>query len=290
MPSCMKKQVRRYFDAAAQEYENAALIQQQIARDMIRKLAATWPDICGRSDAAGESPLPACDTVLEIGAGVGTLTREILPELHCRTYLAADVAGSMLAHLRAQTGDNRLAPFVADGEAMPLPRHSIDLLLSSSAMQWYQNPERSITANLDLIRPGGRFALNMFVDGTLAELAETSRKTGFGSIHPLAGAERILKIFTAYPGLTFVHTQRVDRLGQPDALSLLHSLRRTGARYTAGKKAASPRRLAAFRREYEKNYAGPDGVYVSYKSLCIMGRKAPADDRNHTAGSLEKTL
>ncbi len=276
MPSCMKQQVRRYFDAAAPEYENAALVQQQIARDLTCELASVW------SKAGGGFRAMACHTALEIGAGVGTLAREMLPRLQCRFYLAVDVARAMLLRQRANCIDQALVPVVADGEAIPFPPQSVDLLLSSSTMQWYQNPERSIPANLDLLKPGGRFALSLFVDGTLSELAKTSQKTGFGSVYPLASTEQILNIVNAYPGITFSASQRVDRLVQANALSLLHSLRRTGARYSANKRAAAPRRLAAFCQEYDQQYTCYGGVYASYKSLCILGRKTPRMEQTGT--------
>ena len=52
-------------------------------------------------------------------------------------------------------------------------------------MQWYADPARSLPIDLALLRPGGAFALAIFTEGTLAELAEASRNTGFGSVHPM---------------------------------------------------------------------------------------------------------
>jgi malonyl-CoA O-methyltransferase len=265
MSARMKQRVRRHFEAAAHEYDKAAIVQRRIARDLARNLAQprSFPPA---------APDTVNHTVLEIGAGVGTLVREVLPVLDCRTYIAADIARTMLARLMAQKMAPVL-PLVADGEHLPLVPGSVDLLLSSSTMQWYQNPERSIPANLALLRPGGHFAITLFVHGTLGELADASQRTGFGSVHPLARAERILEIFSTCSGIEYSHSLRRDRVEHPDAMSMLRALRRTGAGYSANKRGVSPRRLRAFCREYETRFACAEGVYATYVSLCLAGRK-----------------
>lgn len=253
----MKRRISGYFDAARATYAAASGVQQ---------LAAGR---CARAVPPGSYPV-----VLEIGAGTGNLTRPLVHRLAFRHYLALDLAPGLLAGLLAGIGLPGVTPLVADGEVPPLAPATVDLLASASAMQWYQQPERSIPANMALLRPGGRFAVSVFVAGTLAELAQASAVSGFGSVFPLRPAEFYVGLFSALPGIEL----RVESWSHvdwhPSARAFLESHRRTGARFTARKQPVAPARLRHFLRSYEELFGVPgQGVPATYQVLLLHGSK-----------------
>lgn len=209
----MAEGVGRSFDRACRTYREAARAQALVARDCARR--------CGEGGLG---------RVLEIGAGCGLLS-ELLAPRASRGYLALDLSRAMLSCLRAP-GVLRLA---ADAEAPPLRPGTFDFLASASVLQWFARPEASLPACLDLLRPVGRFCLAVFTAGTLAELAEASRISGFGSFWPLRPARDYLDILGGLPGVRLEWEEAEYVLRYPSARAALEGLRRSGAGFGGGR-------------------------------------------------------
>jgi ubiquinone/menaquinone biosynthesis C-methylase UbiE len=88
-----------------------------------------WADL---KRASGYKPTPN-DTVLEIGCGIGRLTRVIAPEVSC--VIAIDISENMLAIAREARLPN--ADFrIAEGFSLPgIPNGSVDLALGYCVFQ-----------------------------------------------------------------------------------------------------------------------------------------------------------
>lgn len=248
--------IRRRFDRAGSTYEDAARVQRLVAA----RLAALCP--------------PALDgDVLEIGAGSGLLTRELLPRHGGGTYVALDLSAGMLARA-AMPGAVKV---VADGERPPFGPGSFDFLCSASAMHWYADPAASIAANLRLLRPGGGFAIALYVAGTLWELEEASRATGFGSVFPMRPAAFYRELFASLPGVraTFAEERHVVR--HDSVRAMLASLKGAGVTHTPGVKAGSPGRYREFARHYEARHGTGGTVETTYAVAMIWSVQRPHD-------------
>lgn len=256
----MKKHIRRSFEAAAPTYDAAAVIQRQVAR----RCAALCPDAL--STAQGRAP-----RVLEIGSGAGALTRLLLEKYHAQRYFALDLA--MSAFARVSPKAENLLLLSADGEAAPFAPQSMDLLVSSSCMQWYLTPERSIPQNLSLLHPGGAFALALFVKGTFKELWRASESTGFGSVFPLRDPQFYVSLFHDMKGLEF-ETAREEAVALHDSVpAFLKSHRQTGARYTGSARGFSRKRYEAFCNAYREQFERQGKIPATYSICYIWGRK-----------------
>lgn len=251
----MAHDIRRRFDRAGASYETVALAQRRVAAD----IAARCPDRLS-------------GPILEIGAGSGLLTRLLAPRLRDGWYVALDLSPGMLVHAAMP----QAAKVAADGEAPPFLPGTFAFLASSSAMQWYADPARSLPADLALLRPGGEFALALFVEGTLAELAETSRETGFGSVHPMRPTSFYRQVLGSLPGVSFTLEETVHRVSHPTVLALLKSLKGAGVTHTPGPKVPSAVRYRDFTRSYQERFATPDGVGASYAVAYFRGRVGDA--------------
>jgi len=244
--------VRRRFDRAGASYEAAAMVQARVAEDLAR--------LC---------PKRLTGRVLEIGAGSGLLTRQLAPRLaQGGLFVALDLSPGMLAHAAMPPNVRRLA---ANGEIAPFAPATFDFLASASAMHWYADPAASIAANLALLRPGGGFALAVYVAGTLGELEEASQATGFGSVYPMQPATYYRELFAGLPGVKWRLEETRHTVVHDSVRALLKSLKGAGVTHTAGRRVASPGRYRDFVRYYQSRFGVEGGVAASYCVATITG-------------------
>ncbi len=251
----MKSQIRSAFNRASFSYERAAVVQKEVAL------------LCAGCVLPGSYP-----RVVEIGAGAGFLASALVPRIRTRQYLALDIAEQM-ARKPFFRSDPVLVPVVGDGEMLPLRPGTADLLVSSSAMQWYCTPQASLEKNLALLRPGGRFALALFVRGTLGELDRVREETGFGSVFPMQSAARYEEIVAGIAGIKATVESRTLVVWHDSVKAFLRAHRETGARYTSGKGRLGRRVYMDFCRVYEERFGRNGRIPATYVTLFIHGKK-----------------
>lgn len=100
--------------------------------------------------AVGEEPA----TVLEIGAGTGRLTEQLVALGHA--VHATDPDPAMLAVLAQHLPDVRTT--VAPAEALPVAHRSVDVVVCAQAFHWL-DAERALAEAARVLRPGGTFAV-----------------------------------------------------------------------------------------------------------------------------------
>lgn len=255
-----KARVAADFGAAALSYDRAARLQRVVLEELSRRLAATYQE---------------AQTVLDMGSGTGLglpLLAGRYPEAH---LLALDLAEGMVRHARERYRDQGSAPawLVGDAEALPLAASSVDLVFSSLAVQWCENPAAVFYELARVIAPGGRLLLSTLVDGTLAELRDAWQEVDPGHSH----VNRFLSAETLTAEVRRVFPQaRVDTvpicLLYPDLMALLRELKGLGARYKDASKrsgATAPARLRRLEQAYGR-YAGDDGLPATYQVAIVQ--------------------
>lgn len=249
----MKYQVRRCFDRAHATYRQAAVVQREIAAQCLQLVPA-------------DRDYP---TVLEIGAGGGVLTRPALAGLEVQRYIACDISKAMLQNLPCRS---EVRTVQGDGEALPMATPCVDLLLSASTMQWYTAPERALPENLSLLRPGGRFALAVFVRGTLPELRAASEATGFGATQPLVSASTYRHIVARSAAIHW-HSRVQTHIQWHDSVAdFLRSHKKTGATFSPGAKHyLGKNRFRQFCAEYAARFGCQGKIPARYRVLYIWG-------------------
>src|SRR3954447_16448226 len=103
--------------------------------------------------------LAPADSVLELGAGTGLVTRLAAPLVEPGgSFLATDRSEAMLA-LARHAGGVRVA--VADyGEPLEFPAESFDVVLSG--LTYTQDSDETVAEIARVLKPAGRFALAMW--------------------------------------------------------------------------------------------------------------------------------
>jgi malonyl-CoA O-methyltransferase len=160
-----KRDVRRSFDRAAQTYDAAAALQQEVARRMVERLS-----LVRLSPRA----------ILDAGSGTG-FAATALSRMYPRTDIVElDLAHAMLRHSRSNLpGWRRFFPFAkrrrhlcADNEALPLRSESIDLVWSNLSYQWSPDLGAVLREAQRALRPEGLLMFSTFGPDTLRELRE----------------------------------------------------------------------------------------------------------------------
>ena len=98
-------------------------------------------------------------TVLDLGAGTGKLTRDLVPRFSRVVAVEPDVA--MRGVLEEVVPEAEVLS--GSAEAIPLPDHSVDAVFTAEAFHWYASDE-SVGEIVRVLRPGGGLAIFWNVD------------------------------------------------------------------------------------------------------------------------------
>jgi malonyl-CoA O-methyltransferase len=173
MDEVVKRAIRLSFQRAADRYDEAAFLQQEVAR---------------RLDDHLDGVKIAPQRILDSGCGTGfgtNLLRARYPRadvfgldlaeamLH---QAAARLRGSVWEKLRARLMSNvpNFVPLCGDIERLPLARASFDMAWSSLALQWVGDVAATFKEVHRVLRPGGLFIFASFGPDTLKELRAAS--------------------------------------------------------------------------------------------------------------------
>lgn len=149
-----KRLVAASFSRAAQSYDQVANLQRRIA-DQLR----LW------------LPVDSHETVLDLGCGTG-YANAWLSGLSDQ-LINLDLAEGMLSFARQRGAEGCFVG--GDAEALPLRDASVDLIWSSLALQWSEQPQALMSELARVLRPGGRLLISTLGPSTLHELRSSWR-------------------------------------------------------------------------------------------------------------------
>lgn len=146
------------FGAAAGRYDRHAGVQRQIASRLVARITRL--------------ALPDRPRILEVGCGTGLLTRMLGEHFSEADWTITDLSPDMVAHARDRLRLGGVVRYrVMDGEHPLLDdgQTSFDLICSSMALQWFEDPARGLARLAGLLAPGGHLVVALPVHGTFAE-------------------------------------------------------------------------------------------------------------------------
>ncbi|RMG33427.1 MAG: malonyl-[acyl-carrier protein] O-methyltransferase BioC [Gammaproteobacteria bacterium] len=151
-----KRQARRTFGRAAAGYDEAAVLQHEIADRMLQRL-----------DYVRLQPR----RILDIGCGTGRASEALLRRYPRAEVVALDFALPMLEQARRRSRWRRRPRCLCgDMDSLPLAAQSFDLVFSNAAIQWSADPAGAIAEMHRVLRPGGLLMFSSFGPDTLHEL------------------------------------------------------------------------------------------------------------------------
>ena len=119
----------------------------------------------GRTQVRGKlhkllgKPLPAFERSLEIGAGTGYFTLNMLQDGVVREATATDISPGMLDALQANAAriGVRVQTVACDAERLPFADASFDLVLGHAVLHHLPHLDEAFAEFERVLRPGGRF-------------------------------------------------------------------------------------------------------------------------------------
>jgi SAM-dependent methyltransferase len=142
----------RYHDAAAAEYDSkwgidlGPIGQKQVGTKLAKAL--------------GGAPLQPFGDSLEIGAGTGYFTLNLLKAGLIERATATDISAGMLGALERSAGDHGLdvRTVRAEAEELPFEDESFDLVCGHAILHHIPRLERAFSEFVRVLRPGGTIA------------------------------------------------------------------------------------------------------------------------------------
>lgn len=150
------KDMSLQFGANAKTYNDASDVQKCIALYLVQMM---------------KKRIPQRAKVYEIGAGTGHLTRQLVGLIGDGRYTVNDLSDEMLTVLWDELDMERAAVErqCADAETAEWPE-GLDMIVSSSAVQWFKDPLNIVRRSAQQLLPGGILAFSTFLKGTYKEL------------------------------------------------------------------------------------------------------------------------
>ena len=160
-----KEYKRKSFNRAAITYDSCSILQDTISDNLIDRLKIIKLN-----------PL----NILDLGCGTGTNGLSLRKKYKKSKIINYDFSENMLREARLKQklfilDKINLSPYsyiCADIEAIPLKENSLDLVWSSSTLQWCNELDLVFNQVKKILKPGGLFIFSTFGPNTLNELRE----------------------------------------------------------------------------------------------------------------------
>lgn len=161
-----RRLVRETFDAAAAGYDEAAVLQREVAARMAERL-----------DLIKLTPRRIAD----VGAGTGDATLTLGRRYRGAQVVALDLAPRMLVQARRKLPrllrwPRRFHFVCGDAQQLPLAGGGVDLLFSNLTLQWCNDLDAVFREFRRVLAPGGLLMFSTFGPDTLKELRASWRR------------------------------------------------------------------------------------------------------------------
>ena len=154
-----QEKVRRAFDLAAENYDEFAVLQNEVCQRLLEKL-----------DIVKITP----QFILDAGTGTGAAIPPLFKKYKKAQLVALDLSEKMLKQA-GRHGNILRSPHLvcADIENLPFADNVFDLVFSSLSMQWCNDLGAALREARRVLKPGGLFVFTTFGPDTLKELRQS---------------------------------------------------------------------------------------------------------------------
>ena len=249
-----KELIRHRFARSMDTYDSEAHVQAQIAKRLGRMIK--------------EHRVTSAKRILEIGAGTGLLTREVLKVVSPKSYFVNDLVPASGQKVSAYLNKFPSANWQflsGDMEDLPIPEQ-MDLIVSGSALQWFRDLDGFFQRAAQALVPGGFFIFNTFGPVNFQEIRKL---TGKGLTYPS------LKVIENIASRYFQVENAFDELFplvKKNPSSVLKHVRATGVNGTSNEQWTKGR-LASFTQEYIDQFRCEEGVTLTYHPIYFVLKK-----------------
>lgn len=206
-----KQLVAGSFGRSAKTYDQAARLQRDVADRLLEPLPDRFQGV-----------------VADLGCGTGYCIAK-LAQRNYPTPVAIDIAEPMLRYARDEKG--LAAIYLAgDAESIPLADNSIDLIVSSLAVQWCEQLPLLFAEIERVLKPNGRCYISTFGRETLVELRSAWQQVDdYSHVNRFYSAEVLERVARQQNLLVESLETRKYRLRYNNFLDLARELKAIGA-------------------------------------------------------------
>ncbi|ADE13947.1 biotin biosynthesis protein BioC [Nitrosococcus halophilus Nc 4] len=223
-----KRQVSKAFNRAAARYDQVAVLQRMVGEQLLERL-----ELVKLSPAV----------VVDVGAGTGLQTIDLLRRYGKAQVMALDLAPEMLHEARRRVKGRALervleavwprrhCHFVCgDTECLPFANQSVDLIFSNLTLQWCSALDSVFTEFRRILKPGGLLTFTTLGPDTLKELrAAWSSADAYRHVNPFVDmhdiGDGLVRAGLAEPVMDVEHYT----FTYPDVYGLMRDLKLLGA-------------------------------------------------------------
>lgn len=265
-----KRQISKDFANAADTYDAAAIVQQEI---------------CDRALERLQMLKLKPSTILDIGSGTGKSVRGLQAQFPNCNVIASDVALPMLMYLNQMQPplQHQASIMCCDAEKLSLKDESVDLVFSTSTFQWCEDLNLVFAECLRILKPDGILLFTTFGPDTLKELRQSwARVDHHDHVHRFIDMHHLGDLLLAHHYADPVVDMELITIEYQRARQLLRDLKDTGSRgkfRTTGDNFSSSlmgkNKFQQFEAAYE-SYRQKNGLLpASYEVIYGYARKLP---------------
>lgn len=224
-------------------YENEAITQKEMAFNLIKSLI----EIKGKSFGK----------ILEIGCGVGVLTKEIVKNLSFKEFFANDIVLECNQYIKKIS--DKIIFIGGDIEEITIPS-GLDLIISNATFQWLNYPEEFFKRIYPSLKEKGILCFSTFGRKNFLELQTLSCPS-----LEYYDNEEIRRMSYPYFRLKYFE-EETKRLYFSSVMDVLNHIKRTGVNGIVNFR-WNTSSLDRFKKEYEKNFRTKKGITLTYNPV-----------------------
>lgn len=252
-----KSQVAQRFAKAGKSYAKHAIVQKQICQQLLQLMQHYLPST-------------SLNRMFEIGCGSGNLSHLLMQNFEIKQLFFNDLYPEVQQHFQAK---ENLEWLIGDVEQLDFPQ-SLDLIASSSALQWVGNLEAVFKKCTDALTQQGYLCFSTFGQQNLQEIKTL---TGQG-LHYLTLEQIQNKLLKQ--GFEILHlSESLETLNFSHPKAVLQHLKATGVTATASQHRWSKQSLQQFYQDYQQfselDQSGQHHYQLSYHPIYCIARSKP---------------
>lgn len=208
-----KHRIRTDFSDAADTYDAAAVVQQEICNRALERL-----------QMLKLQP----QTILDLGSGTGKSVRGLQTRFPESQVIASDIAMPMLVHAKQMQAAQTVC---CDAEQLAIADQSVDLIFSTSTFQWCENINQVFIECARVLKQDGVLVFTTFGPDTLKELRHSwAQVDDHMHVHDFIDMHHIGDLLLANHYVDPVVDMELITLEYSKASQLLRDLKATGSR------------------------------------------------------------
>ncbi len=265
-----KELISKDFSNAADTYDAAAIVQQEICNRAVERLQMLKLEP---------------ETILDIGSGTGKSTRGLQKQYPSAHVISSDVALPMLEQLKQRQPPLQQAAstLCCDAEKISIKDESLDLVFSTSTFQWCEELQQVFAECWRILKPNGVLVFTTFGPDTLKELRQSWALVDQQiHVHSFMDMHHVGDLLLASLYSDPVVDMEVITIEYQDSRQLLRDLKATGSRgkfsgETGVDGLMGKRKFQKFEQAYEQFRQKNGLLPASYEVIYGYARKSQSN-------------